>query len=77
MAQFFKMKVGKITPTYDINEYAQSAAKSGSGGGNSSLPKAETKVGATGDHVAGSGGSNSSLPKGTTKVGLTGDNAAK
>lgn len=78
MAQFFKMKQGKPGDgTSKVSPYAESAAKSGNGGGSSKLPSGSHSVGATGDHVPGSGGSNSGLPKATTKVGLTGDSVPK
>lgn len=78
MASFFKMSQGKPGKAEtSISPQAQSAAKSGSGGGSSKLPSCSHTVGATGDHVPGSSGSNSGLPKATTKVGATGDNAAK
>lgn len=78
MVGFLKVTTHKAPAgSSKINPYAESAAKSGNGGGSSKLPKGSHTVGATGDHVAGSSGSNSGLPKYTTKVGITGDSVPK
>lgn len=76
MAEFFKVTTGTINLKSDRNVDANGTSVPNNGPADQALPKANIKVGATGDNVA-SNSSDQALPKANYKVGATGDNAAK